>query len=449
MKREIAFFAGLALLTTVGVSGCGTGGSTTSSGGGGTSNSSSSGSIKGQTISVVFTSPAPPQKLLAQFTKQTGVKVKWTDMAWDDIQTKITAAMTANTYFADVTDVDWSRVGQYYQTKWFQPLNQYMDVNSLKSDVPQLNVFTSHGELIGMPVDASIMLTTVNTADFKKAGITTMPTTMDEYNADLNKLVSSGVNPSPLGIPFAAAEGLSTYWYETTAAFGGSVLSADGKPLFTDPNSAGYKAMQWMVNAYKTGLVPKGNINMTDSDEMQNEMATGRISTILSDYSGNVGTIYNVPSQSKVVGQVNYIATPGQSGVGPNLGNPDGMGIPETAEHKAAAAAFIKWITSPDIQADISGANGPSLSIVQWALPSRLSAIQKLADADTNKTTEASVMYQLFKQHTKPPFQGGAPAWYAQFSNAVYTNIHAAALGQETVDQAVKAIATTVNSLNS
>ena len=47
-----------------------------------------------------------------------------------------------------------------------------------------------------------------------------------------------------------------------TAAFGGNVLSATYKPLFTSPSSAGYKAMTWMVNAYKSGLVPKANLNI-------------------------------------------------------------------------------------------------------------------------------------------------------------------------------------------
>ena len=46
-----------------------------------------------------------------------------------------------------------------------------------------------------------------------------------------------------------------------TAAFGGNVLSANYKPLFTSPSSPGYKAMTWMVNAYKSGLVPKANLN--------------------------------------------------------------------------------------------------------------------------------------------------------------------------------------------
>ena len=47
-----------------------------------------------------------------------------------------------------------------------------------------------------------------------------------------------------------------------------------------------------------------------------------------------------------------------------------------------------------------------------------------------------------------PVFPGpGAPPWYSQFSNAVYTNIHQAAAGAETVQQAVTNIANQVNQL--
>src|SRR5580692_5844655 len=106
-----------------------------SSSGSGTSASSSS--PKSITVAVAY--PAPPKALLAQFTKQTGIKVNWVNIGWDDLQTKIAAAMSANTYFADAADVDWSKVGEYEKTGWFEPLNKWFNVASLKSDFPQLN----------------------------------------------------------------------------------------------------------------------------------------------------------------------------------------------------------------------------------------------------------------------------------------------------------------------
>ena len=81
-------------------------------GGGSSGSSAASGQTSGVTITVTLAAPAPPKDALAAFTKQTGITVKWVDIDWDSLQTKISAAAAANTYFADATDVDWSRVVQ-------------------------------------------------------------------------------------------------------------------------------------------------------------------------------------------------------------------------------------------------------------------------------------------------------------------------------------------------
>jgi multiple sugar transport system substrate-binding protein len=413
----------------------------------GCSGSSSAGSdqTKGVTITVDWLNPAPPKAALAAFTKKTGITVKWTVVDWDSLQTKIAAAATSNTYFADVTDVDWSRVGQLGQLGWFRPMSDYLDVGSMKADMPQMSSFTSGGKVYGIPFDSSYMTTTVNKTEFEKAGITTMPTTMDEYTKDLQQVKAKGVTATPLNIPFAAAEGLSTYWYQTTEAFGGTVLDAKGRPQFTSPSSGGYKAAAWMVQALKSGLVPSGNINVTDSQGMQNLMAKGITASTLSDYSGNIGSLYDVKASSSVVGDVEYIPTPGVSGPVANLGNPDGIGIPKQAKYPKAAAEFIKWITSSDNQAAFAGADGSSKVMPNYPTPSRLSAMKVLTKS--GGLAQGAELTTLL-QGSKAVFPSGAPSWYPQFSRAVNTNLHAAAVGSMTVDQAVAAIAKSASTLS-
>src|SRR3954447_4995505 len=213
-------------------------------GGGGDSGSTQT---RGATISVVLHTNGPPKSALAEFTKKTGIKVKWTLVDWDSLQTKISAAATSHTYFADVTDVDWSRAGEFSKTRWFHPMGDYLNTSQMSADMPQLAGFTVNREVIGIPYDASFLVTTVNKRMFAKAGITRMPTTIDDYTADLRKVKAAGITQYPLNIPFAAAEGLSTYWYQTTAAFGGTVLGEGYAPQFEAPSSPGYRAMQWMV----------------------------------------------------------------------------------------------------------------------------------------------------------------------------------------------------------
>ena len=399
----------------------------------------------GSSITVVYHYPAPPKSVLAQFTAQTGVKVNWVEVGWDNLQTKIAAAAASNTYFADLTDVDWSKVGEYYKTKWFTPLNSYFDTSALKADMPQIDTFASNGQQLALPFDSSFTVTTLNTKLAKAAGVTATPTTLTGYTAALKQIKSKGAVASPLDIPFAAAEGLSTYWYQLTAAYGGQVLDASYNPQFTSPSSAGYQALQWMVNAYKSGLVPKANIGVTDYQGFTSEMAQGRVASVLSDYAGTVGSVYDVPASSKVVGQVQYIAMPGVSGPAANLSNPDGIGIPKTAKNVAGAVAFIKWFTNTGNQAVWAGLNGSADVISGFPLPARVSSLQLLASG--NKVAGASELLTLLKT-SRAEFPGpGAPPWYSQFSNAVYTNIHQAAAGSETVAQAVNNIATQVNQL--
>lgn len=441
--KQLAGLCAASTIALLGLSACGSSGSGGSSAGG--KQPSASGPIKGQTINVAIAYPEP-KAMIAKFTAQTGVKVNWNYLQWDDLQTKIASAAEANSYFADVADVDWSKVGEYYKTKWFRPLNSYFKLASVKAQYPQATSFIRDNTLMGMPSDASMLVTSVNMKDLKAAGISSTPTTLSQYESDLKAIAAKHVVSNPLDIPLAAAEGLSTYWYELTGAFGGQVLSTSYKPEFTSPSSPGYKALAWMVNAYKSGLVPKANLGMEDSQAFETDQAHNLTASVFSDYSGDVGTIYDVASQSKVVGDVKYIATPGASGPGPNLGNPDGIGIPAGAKHVAAAVAFIKWMDKPASQAAFAGADGPKDVITGFPLPANRGGLAKLVAS--HKVAGAATLANLLEHHSRAIFPAGAPPWYAQFSNAVYTNIHSAASGSESVSAAISAIANTVKGLD-
>jgi len=410
--------------------------------------SASGGSTKtrGATITVALGSEPPPKASLAAFTKKTGIKVKWVTLDWDSLQTKISAAASSKTFFADATDVDWSRVGQLGKLGWFQPLNSKLDTKTMGKDMPQLTSFTSGGHVVGIPYDASFMVTTVNKKMFGKAGINQMPTTLGDYTKDLQTIKDKGVAKYPLNIPFAAAEGLSTYWYQTTGAMDGTILDGKGKPQFESPSSPGYKAAQWMVDAIKNGLVPPGNINVSDSQGQQTLMAKGQVASTFSDYSGNVGSLYDLPDASSVVHQVDYLTTPGASGAGPNLSNPDGIGIPAEAKYPAAAAKFIQWFTATQNQVDFAGVNGPAKALKNYNMPSRVSALAAMTAK--GKLVSGAQLTAMLKKSSRPVFPQGAPSWYPEFSRSVYTNLHAAANGSKSVASAVKAIADTAKSLS-
>jgi len=181
-----------------------------------------------------------------------------------------------------------------------------------------------------------------------------------------------------------------------------------------------------MVDAIKGGLVPPGNINVNDSQGEQTLMAQGMAASTLSDYSGLINSLYNVKDSSKVTDKIQYLPTPGVTGPAGNLSNPDGMGIPKQAKNPAAAAKFIEWFNSASTQEDFSGLNGQDKVWGSSFIPSRISVVEKLAQA--GGLADGTHLAAMLKT-ASPVFPQGAPTWYPTFSNAVYTNLHAAATG--------------------
>jgi multiple sugar transport system substrate-binding protein len=407
-----------------------------------------SSAASGGSITVVMHYPSPPKYLLAEFTKETGIHVTWDTMAFADEQTKIAAAAEAHTYFADATDVDWSAIGEYAATGWFTPLNSYFNAAALKPDMPQIDSFvSSKGQLLGMPFDGEFITPTINTKDFAKAGIKQDPTTITALDADMKKLQASGF-AHPLDIPFAAAAGEAQCWFQLTHDFGGSIVNKSFQPQFTSPSSPGYKALAWMVNAYKSGLVPAANINLIDLDALTKEMAHNRVAVAACDYSGDVASIYNVPSLSSVVNQVKYIPNPGLKGPASGLGNMDGIGIPAMAKNKAGAAEFIKWFDSTANQATWAGLVGDKGLIGGFTLPDRISSLTLLGQKKVLPAAQETALSSGL-QSSPPMFPGFAPPGYVSFYQTTYDTIHSAAAGNITIPQAVATIAKAASAIAS
>ncbi len=106
-----------------------------------------------------------------------------------------------------------------------------------------------------MPYNNDFRVMIYNKAHLDKAGIAGAPKTPDELLAAAKAIRDKGIVAHPIGLPLSASEGASTAWYLMTKAFGGDLFDQDFKPLFVSPDSAGYKAMAFEVQALKDGLI--------------------------------------------------------------------------------------------------------------------------------------------------------------------------------------------------
>ena len=382
--------------------------------------------LAGKSITVLLPSPQAAN-IAADFEKATGIHVDMQTLSWDDIRPKLVTALIAGTAPADVTEFDWSWTGQFNAAGWYLPLQDTIDKDTV-ADIGVAKIFTVDGNLLGVPYTNDFRVMLVNKKQFADAGITKMPTTLDELVADAKQIKAKGAVQYPIGLPLSPTEGASTSWYLLTKAFGGDLFDKDFKPLFLTPDSAGYKAMALEAQLLKDGLVDPASTGIKDSQINDTMFAKGLTSIMISGEPGRLGQM-NDPAQSSVAGQVIAIVVPTASGVTRSYGLPEALGIPKVSQNQDAAIAFVKWFTSKEFQIQ-NYANG--------VLPTRTSALADLNTAGKLQSGDALVAQSKV---IDPLFAQGTPTWYPQFSSAVNTAINGVAKGQVTVDQAMQNIA--------
>ena len=417
-RRRLILMAALVVGASLAAS-CG-GGSSSGSGG------SSGGSIRGQTITVMVPY-AMPKKLLNEFTAQTGVKVNYVQLGWDATHSKLVVANTAKEYIADVAEFDWSFTGQFAGAGWVEPLDTVLPKSLLNNLKNTDAAFSANGHTWAACYSNDFRVSMYNKKMFAKAGISSFPATFDELATDVQKLKASGVQ-YPLSIPMGAFEGGVTPWYLLTLAMGGQLFDNNLQPQFSSPSSAGYKALQWEVDALKNGWVSPGSVSLDDTPAFNNFTA-GQNAIVLATGPGNMPGA-NDPSQSSIAGSAALGLVPGVSGPGSSFGLPEGLSIPVTAKHKEAAAAFIEWWEQPK--------NAIAIYHTQGSLPCGADALKQLSDSGQLQGGDV-ITAEL--PHVVPLFPSGAPIWYEQFSSDAQGLLNAAVKGQMSVGDALNQLA--------
>ena len=417
LQRRLAAMAAMTILVVLAV----TGGTTA-----GAHATRAHEDIRGQTITVLVPYRIPPE-VIAAFTKATGVKVNYVVTGWDATHSKLVVANTARTYIADVAEFDWSFTGQFAGAKWVEPLEGLLPAPLLSDLASTGAAFKSGGKTYAACFSNDFRISLYNKKMFAKAGIKKFPTTLAELGQAADKLKASGVQ-YPLSIPMAATEGGVTPWYLLTLANGGQLFDKNFKPAFDKPGSAGYRALQWEALAVKKGWVSPGAVSLDDATAFD-KFTAGQTAMVLATGPGNLVTA-NDPKESSIAGSAGAALVPGVSGPGASFGLPEGLSIPVTAKHKAAAAAFIQWWQKSP--------NAIAIYKKEGNLPCGSSVIKKLAA--TGQLAGGAVLAKELKL-VKPLFPQGAPVWYSQFSSDAQGLINAAVKGQMSVKDALSQLA--------
>jgi multiple sugar transport system substrate-binding protein len=365
-----------------------------------------------------------------KFTDRTGIKVNLQTLPFDQVHDKTVAAMAAGTPPADLMEVDSLWVGQYVAAGWLEPVAKYVAPKTLSTVSAKAN-FTINNTLYGMPWVVDFRWTAAANMTFlQKAGVTAEPKTWADIKTDAQMLQAKGVLKYPVAMELDVEATTAEPWLTLLVSAGGTLLDAKGKPTFTDPNSAGYKAAEFLRSLYAAGLINPGSVNLSGDEAIQ-QFAGGQAAFGIPSGPGIIST--ETAKTAKVANDQVVGLLAGPNGVATSAyGLPESLGIPVNAKNKCGASMLLAWWNeTPQEVFRYTQPAGGSFPAQQQAIDQVL-ANQKPAIAQSIKAVLPSI---------KPLFVNGAPTWYPSFANDMATTLQAVILGHISVAAGMNTLA--------
>ncbi|WP_081889544.1 ABC transporter substrate-binding protein [Caballeronia sordidicola] len=221
-------------------------------------------------------------------------------------------------------------------------------------------------------------------------------------------------------------EALTGTFYSLLVANGGQLLDAKMQPKFNSP--VGVKTLDWFVNLYKAGVVPKG-VPSYVWDDLGNNFASGKVALDL-DWPG-FASFYNDPKTSKLAGNVGVVRAPlGAANKRPGWSGSHSFSITKVCARPEVAASFIQFLTSKDSQ---------MVEARLGSIPSRIDAQQAIVQEFKTKDDHfmADAVATFSQAAKEDSFTPPRVAQWNEISNALWPELQKAIIGDETSQQAL------------
>lgn len=361
-------------------------------------------------------------QLIAQFEKENpGVKVRWVDVPWADMQSKILTAVSANTA-PDVVNLNPDFAAQLAGRNAWLALDDRIGETDKAQYLPNIwKASTLDGKSFGLPWYLSTSITIYNQELLQQAGISQPPTTYEEL-AQVAKQVKDKTGKYAFFVTVVPED--SAEVLQSMVQMGVTLLDDQGKAAFNTPE--GKAAFQYWTDLYQQGLLPK------------EVLTQGHRRAIDLYQAGETALLTTGPQFLKTIA-TNAPAIAQASSVAPQITGKTNkknvavmnLVIPRNTDQPDAALKFALFVTNNENQLSFAKAAN--------VLPSTIAALE---DAHfTQVGTDAPALDQArsisAKQMQDAEVLLPSIKDIKELQKIVYDNLQAAMLGEKTVDQAV------------
>lgn len=361
-------------------------------------------------------------RLIATFEqKNPGIKVRWVDVPWADMERKILAAVSAKTA-PDVVNLNPTFASQLAGRNAWLNLDDKIPAEVRQQYLPNIwKAGTLDGKSFGLPWYLTTRIAIYNTDLFKQASVNQPPATYTEL-AQVARQVKEKTGKYAFFatlVPEDSGEVLESF-----VQMGVQLVDDQGRSAFNTPE--GKAVFQYWTDLYKNDLLPREALTQGHRRGVELYQA-GEIAVLTSspEFLDTIGK--NAPAIAQVSASAPQITgkTDKKNVAVMNLV------IPQSTDQPDAALKFALDVTN----------NSNQLAFAKEAnvLPSTVEALQnsffKTAPANASPVDKARIVSASQMQTAEVL----VPAMkdLKQLQKVIYENLQAAMLGQKTVDQAV------------
>jgi len=364
--------------------------------------------------------------LIADYEAQNpSVKVRWVDVPWADMQSKILAAVTAGTA-PDVVNLNPDFAAQLASRNAWLPLDDKVSEADRQVYLPNIwQANTLNGQSFGLPWYLTTNVTLYNQSLLDSAGVAP-PATYTEL-AEVAKAVKEKTGKYAYFTTFVPEDSADVL--QSFVQMGVDLVDDQGKAAFN--TSAGEAVFQYWTDLYQQDLLPREVL--TQGHRRAIELFQAGEVALLSTGAEFFPTIEtNAPDIAQLTGSAPQITgDTGKKNVAVmNLVIPAATDVPD------AALDFALYLTNDANQlsfakaANVLPSTAAALKDAYFAPnDSAAKGVEKARSVSAGQMTQADVLI--------PAMDG-----IKELQGIVYDNLQAAMLGQKSVDQAIADAAT-------
>lgn len=360
--------------------------------------------------------------LIAQFEQSNpGTKVRWVDVPWADMQSKILTAVSANTA-PDVVNLNPDFAAQLAGRNAWLDLDDRLSASDKDQYLPKIwQANTLNDKSFGIPWYLSTSIAIYNQQILQQAGISQPPATFAELAAAAKQIKDRTGKYAFFAtfVPEDSGEVLQSF-----VQMGARLLDDQGKAAFNSPE--GKAVFQYWTDLYRQDLLPKEAL--TQGHRRGIELYQSGQTAILSTGPQFLKTIAtNAPAIAQVSAAAPQITGP----TGKKSVSVMNLVIPRKTDQPDAALKFALFVTNDQNQLAFAKSGNVLPSTVAalkdsyfTQVPTSAPAIDQARAISAQQMQDAEVLIPNQKD-------------IKELQKIVYDNLQAAMLGEKSIDQAV------------